>query len=102
MTGHTFPIFTPNIPQKIQILYAAFVSINKKEKKAIQPGLSGHQALNFGLHRSKQKQSRQRNLITIPKFQFSLLLGLIWQLSTKQTKYNEGCLNLNYLLAEVE
>ena len=34
---------------------------------------------------------------TIPKFRFSLLLGLIWQLSKNQTKYNEGWSKLSYL-----
>ena len=28
------------------------------------------------------------------------LLGLVWQLSSVQTKYNEGCSKLNYLLAK--
>jgi hypothetical protein len=40
-------------------------------------------------------------LIRIQKFQFSLLLGLFWQLYTKQAQYDEGCSKLNYLLAEV-
>ena len=29
-------------------------------------------------------------------------LGLIWQLSTNQTQYNEGCSKLNYLLAKAQ
>ena len=36
------------------------------------------------------------SLITIPKSYFFLLLGLIWQFSSIQTKYNEGCSKLNY------
>ena len=47
---------------------------------------------------STAKTEQTKTLITIPKFQFSLSLGLIWQLSTNQTKYNEGCLKLSYLL----
>ena len=46
--------------------------------------------------------SKTKTLITIPKFHISLLLGLIWQLSTNQTKYIEGCSKLSYFLAEVE
>ena len=35
-------------------------------------------------------------------FIFSLLLGLVWQLSTNQAQYNEGCLKLNYRVFHIE
>jgi hypothetical protein len=37
-----------------------------------------------------------KSLITSPKFQFSLLFGLVWLLYTKKAHYNEGCAKLNY------
>ena len=44
-----------------------------------------HSSSNYMQAKIKQTKT----LITIPKFQFSLLHGPIWQLSTNQTKCNE-------------
>ena len=41
------------------------------------------------------------SVITIQNFRFSLLLGPVLQLSSVQTKHNEGFSKLNYLLAKV-